>query len=786
LPAASRAPGTVTLRPVRLLTRSLPLLLALACLAAVLSAVPGANPAAAYAGAPWFKPSTTYLDLSRADAQNSNFPDASIIYDNGTYYAYGATTGGAYLPVMSSTDLVHWTARPAYSNPAATTNGTTDNFFNDALPYAPSWGVVIPGATHPRLKKEIWAPGAAKIGGQFVVFHAVRVSNSTDRFCIGASTSSNPLGPFTDSGGPLVCDVQGDPNGSIDPQPFVDTDGTPYLVWKSEGVPFREPTKIWVQQLSGSGTSFAPGSTPHALLATSAAWEGNVIENPSMVRWNGKLHLFYSANEWVSADYAIGYAECASVLGPCTKMTNVGPLLANRGTRLGPGGPAAFVDASNRLMLGYHYWLWPHVGYPTNPNCDGNGTCTTQGQRRLAIDEVVTTGAGGIAVVPMSQGGACGSGAASASVSPGSFNPLPPSRILDTRNGIATARFPIGQRKSISVLVRGVGGVPNDGRVSAVAVNVTATDSTLGGFLSVHPTDVALPDISNLNMVPGQTVPNLVIAKVGPDGRICIANDAGTTAVVADVVGWFDSTRATGGSFSPLANPTRVLDTRQTLLGPLGTDEIQLQLSPPAGATGVVMNVTADAPTNSQSFLTVWPTGQARPNASSLNFVAGETAPNLVFAQLGSGNRVSFENEFGRTDLIADVVGWIGGSPAANGNYTPVAPSRILDTRSGVGASATKVGAGATLDFTVAGVGGVPGSATSVVLNLTVTQPSAQTWITAYPAGEGRPTASNLNVLAGQTRPNLVVARVGAGGRVSLYNFNGDTHLVADVVGWFN
>jgi hypothetical protein len=780
--AAAERDATVTLRPVRFLTRSLPLLLALSLFLAVLTVARGADPAAAYAGAPWFKPGTTYLDLSLPDEMNSNFPDASIISDGGTYYAYGATTGGAYLPVMSSTDLVHWTARPAYPDPT----GGGDPFFNDALPFAPSWGVEVPGANHPRLRKELWAPGAAKIGDQFVVFHAVRVSNASDRFCIGASTSSDPLGPFTDSGGPLVCDVQGDPNGSIDPQPFVDQDGTPYLVWKSEGVPFREPTKIWVQQLSGSGTSFAPGSTPHALLATSAAWEGNVIENPSMVRWNGKLYLFYSANEWVSADYAIGYAECTSVLGPCTKMTNEGPLLGSRGARLGPGGPAAFVDADGRLMLAHHYWLAPYIGYPANPNCDGNGTCTTQGQRRLTVDEVVPTNSGGIAVVPMSQGGSCGSGSTSASVAAGSFNPLPPARILDTRTGLNTLRFPVGQRKSIVVDVRGQGGVPDDARVSAVALNVTATDSTLGGFLSVHPTDVSLPDISNLNMVPGQTVPNLVIAKVGTDGNICIANDAGTTAVVADVVGWFDSSRSSGGSFTPLANPTRVMDTRQTLSGAVGTDEVQLPLSPPPGATGVVMNVTADAPTHSQSFVTVWPTGQPRPNASSLNMVAGETAPNLVFAQLGDGNRVSFQNQFGTTHLIADVVGWIGGSPAGSGNYTPVAPARILDTRSGVGAAAAKVGGDTTLDFRVTGVGGVPANASAVVVNLTVTQPSAQTWVTAYPTGEARPTASNLNVVGGQTRPNLVVARVGAGGMVSIYNFNGDTHLVADVVGWFD
>jgi hypothetical protein len=197
------------------------------------------------------------------------------------------------------------------------------------------------------------------------------------------------------------------------------------------------------------------------------------------------------------------------------------------------------------------------------------------------------------------------------------------------------------------------------------------------------------------------------------------------------------------------------------------------------------MNVTADQPTWSQSFVTVWPTGSGRPNASSLNMVAGETAPNLVFAQVGLFNQVSFQNEFGSTHLIADVLGWIvpaGGS----GNYTPIAPARILDTRSGVGSEPSKVGPDSVRNVRVVDVGGVPGNASAVVLNLTVTQPSAQTWITAFPAGEERPTASNLNVLGGQTRPNLVVARVGQNGEVSLYNFNGDTHLVADVVGWFD
>ncbi len=72
----------------------------------------------------------------------------------------------------------------------------------------------------------------------------------------------------------------------------------------------------------------------------------------------------------------------------------------------------------------------------------------------------------------------------------------------------------------------------------------------------------------------------------------------------------------------------------------------------------------------------------------------------------------------------------------------------------------------------------------AVVLNVTATQPSASSYVTVWPKGETRPLASNLNMAANQTIPNLVVAKVGAGGQVSLYNNNGSTHLVADVAGW--
>ena len=120
------------------------------------------------------------------------------------------------------------------------------------------------------------------------------------------------------------------------------------------------------------------------------------------------------------------------------------------------------------------------------------------------------------------------------------------------------------------------------------------------------------------------------------------------------------------------------------------------------------------------------------------------------------------------------------------GDLQPLVPGRVLDTREGIGAPAGKVGADSTTVVRIAGVDGVPAvGAGAVVLNVTVTEPTAPGFVTVYPTGAERPTASNLNFVPGQTVPNLVIVKLGRGGVVSFYNLQGATHLVADVAGWF-
>ena len=197
----------------------------------------------------------------------------------------------------------------------------------------------------------------------------------------------------------------------------------------------------------------------------------------------------------------------------------------------------------------------------------------------------------------------------------------------------------------------------------------------------------------------------------------------------------------------------------------------------PVDAVAAVVNFTVANPV-ATGYVTVYPCGAARPVASNLNFVAGQAVPNLVIAKLGTAGRVCAYT-YVATDLIADVSGYF---PAGSG-YSPIEnPTRILDTR--LGLPVTRLAAGAVLELPVGGVGGVPVGAVAAVMNFTVANPAATGYVTIYPCGAPRPVASNLNYLAGQAVPNLVIAKLGTAGRVCAYTYVA-TDLIADVSGYF-
>ena len=388
-------------------------------------------------------------------------------------------------------------------------------------------------------------------------------------------------------------------------------------------------------------------------------------------------------------------------------------------------------------------------------------------------------------------------------VIPGStYFPLSPARVLDTRTGLGVggAINKIGAGGQIDVKVTDLLGVPA-ANVTAVALNVVATD-VVGppSYLTVWPAGQARPLASNLNYVPGVSVPNLVIARVGVDGKVSMYNNLGSVNVAADIQGYFQGD-ATGSTYVPLA-PARILDTRigtggtAAPVGPGGTIELKVTDAggvPATGGTAVALNVTATNVSGLESYLTVWPSGSSRPLASNLNFIQGQTVPNLVIARVGADGKISIYNNLGNVDVVADTQGYfaapVAAPPLPGSVYYPANPARILDTRTGLGVPGGhqgQLGTGATLDLQVTGQGGVPANATSVVLNVTAADsPGPDSYLTVYPTGTARPLASNLNFVAGQTIPNLVIAKIGSGGRVTIYNNLGQTVVVADVQGWF-
>ena len=232
----------------------------------------------------------------------------------------------------------------------------------EALPELPDW--TEPGT--------VWAPGVAEVEGGYALYYTTRHIESGLQ-CISVATAGDPLGPFTDdSDGPLVCEEE--LGGSIDASPFDDGTRT-WLLWKSDGNCCGIPTTISVQETSDDGTRLL--GEPTALLGVDQEWEGELVEGPTMVDADGALLLFYSANRWDTADYAVGYAVCESVVGPCAKP-QVKPWLATYEFAAGPGGQEV-TDGPEGPRIVYHGWSPEAVGYE-----DG-------GVRRLYVEPVELT-----------------------------------------------------------------------------------------------------------------------------------------------------------------------------------------------------------------------------------------------------------------------------------------------------------------------------------------------------------------------------------------------------------
>lgn len=374
-----------------------------------------------------------------------------------------------------------------------------------------------------------------------------------------------------------------------------------------------------------------------------------------------------------------------------------------------------------------------------------------------------------------------------ASAAPVGFVPLAsPERLLDTRSGALP-----GAGQVLTVPVLGRAGVPTTG-VGAVSLNLTAVASTSGGYLTAFPCGSSVPASSSLNLAVGQSVPNAVVVGVGTGGAVCLLVQ-GRTHVLVDVGGWFP----TGGA-TPLATPVRLVDTRRGMpavdtdvsgRGPLVKgSELVVPVAGrggiDAGATSAVLNLTVVG-ARTAGYLSVYPCG-ATPTTSTINFLPGTTRADAAVSGLGTSGSAAGKvcvRSDGTTDVLVDVTATLPTS-----TFVPLAqPARVLDTRpqatvdgamSGVGAEPGN----ATLTLPLRGRGGL-GSASAVVLNVTVVGPSGSGYASVFPQGPTVPSTSNLNYTKGQVVSNMVVAPLAPDGSVCLNTAGVSTDLVVDVAG---
>ena len=371
-----------------------------------------------------------------------------------------------------------------------------------------------------------------------------------------------------------------------------------------------------------------------------------------------------------------------------------------------------------------------------------------------------------VVVVPV------GSPAGAAEAAVGStYTALSPTRVLDTRSG----RGPVGAGGTTSVDLAGL--VPAS--ATAVVFNLTGTEPTADTYVTVSPHGQARPVVSNLNLRPGETRANLVTVAVGADRVLDLYNNAGSTHLIVDLAGYYAT--GTGAKFLP-TRPSRVLD---TTVGPWSTTTLDLSQTVPSSATSVVLNVTvADA--TADTFVTAWPAGGARPNASSVNVPAGGTNPGLTTVALGAGQSVNLFNHVGQVRLVVDLQGFY--TPDFGAVFTPVAPQRVFDTRDGTGSSSSTP-LGPQGGRGVHPGGAVPGDAIGAVVNITGIEPTADTHVTAWQANRARPETSNLNLGRGRTAANLSVVEIQYDPgqfRFFVYNNAGETHVAMDLAGYFS
>jgi len=385
-----------------------------------------------------------------------------------------------------------------------------------------------------------------------------------------------------------------------------------------------------------------------------------------------------------------------------------------------------------------------------------------------------------------------------ASVGGARFVPVAPCRVADTRAATGAFGGPSmddDSTRSFRVPQSGCG-IPTTAQ--AYSLNVTVVPKGSLSYLTLYPTGQPKPLVSTLNSFGGDVVANAAIVPAGLNGEVSVYA-SNSTDVILDIDGYFDTPSGSTSSFSFYpASPCRVADTRNPA-GSLGgpalvagqTRDFPVPASGcgmPATAAAYSLNVTAVPNAVSQylGYLTIWPTGQTRPNASTLNSWDGRIVANAAIVPAGTSGSVSVFVP-NPADVVLDANGYFAapGGPGALTFY-PVAPCRVADTRNATGAFGGPImNAATSRSFPVPASGCfVPSNALAYSVNVTVVPQVSLSYLTIWPTGTTQPYVSTLNSPDGSVVANAAIVPAGTNGAISVY-VTDRTHLILDINGYF-
>ena len=374
------------------------------------------------------------------------------------------------------------------------------------------------------------------------------------------------------------------------------------------------------------------------------------------------------------------------------------------------------------------------------------------------------------------------------------FEPVAPCRVVDTRNPdgpFGGPTMPAVSARSFAI-PQSPCGIP--GTAKAYSLNVTVVPEGPLSFLTLSPSGQSQPGVSTLNSWGGIVVANAAIVPAGSGGAVSVYV-TNPTDVILDINGYFDTASSANSLSFYAATPCRVVDTRasaSTFGGPTipgeQSREFPIPLSPcgiPATATAYSLNATV-VPGGYLGYLTVWPTGAARPNVSTLNSWTGKVVANAAIVPVGNNESISvFVSN--PTDVLLDINGYFG-QPGGSGALTfyPVTPCRVADTRNAAGPfGSPEMGAGATRSFAIPASGcGIPSTAKAYAINVTVVPDGILSYLTAWPTGSSQPLVSTLNSFDGAVVANAAIVPAGTNGAISVYVTN-PTHVILDINGYF-